>query len=86
MPQLATSWQWTADSKALDPQAAARTSKFHDGEPIDAAAVKFNIERMLTMPDIRRKGEIGAVTAVEVIDDHGAAQTVGAVRAAAGAV
>jgi peptide/nickel transport system substrate-binding protein len=44
--------------------------KLHDGEPLDAAAVKFSLERHLTLPGSTRKAEISAVTAVDIIDDH----------------
>ena len=43
---------------------------FHNGEPFDAAAVKFSIERHLNMEGSNRKAEISAVSAVEIIDDH----------------
>ena len=68
VPQLALSWQTSADGKAIDFKLRPNV-KFHDGEPFNAAAVKFNIERMLSLPDSRRKSEIALVTAVEVIDD-----------------
>src|SRR5690242_13926444 len=68
VPQLALSWTTSADGKALDLKLRPNV-KFHDGEPFNAAAVKFNIERMLTLPDSRRKSEIGLVTSAEVIDD-----------------
>src|SRR5262245_57193841 len=69
VPQLATEWQWTDSNKGL--VAKLRTGvKFQDGEPLDAAAVKFNIERHLSMPGSNRKGEISAVTGVEIINDH----------------
>src|SRR5215470_1592363 len=69
VPQLATEWQWTDGNKGL--VVKLRTGvKFQDGEPLDAAAVKFNIERHLSMPGSNRKGEISAVTGVEIIDDH----------------
>jgi peptide/nickel transport system substrate-binding protein len=68
-PQLATEWQWADGHKAL--VLKLRTGvKFQDGEPLDAAAVKFNIERHLTMPGSNRKSEISAVTDVEIVDDH----------------
>ena len=69
VPQLATEWQWTDGNKALLMKLRPGV-KFQDGEPFDAAAVKFNIERHLTMPGSNRKGEISAVTGVEIIDDH----------------
>ena len=69
VPQLATKWQWTDSSKGLVITLRPGV-RFHDGEPLDAAAVKFSIERHLTMPGTNRKSEIGAVSGVEVIDDH----------------
>src|SRR3984893_9402909 len=69
VPQLATEWQWADGNKAL--VLKLRTGvKFQDGEPLDAAAVKFNIERHLTMPGSNRKSEISAVNGVEIVDDH----------------
>ena len=41
---------------------------FHDGEKLDAAAVKFNIERHKTMPGSNRRGELAPVTSVDVVD------------------
>src|SRR5258708_434741 len=68
VPQLATEWQWTNGNKGLLMK-LRRGVKFHDGEPVDAAAVKFSIERHLTLPGSTRKAEISAVTGVEIIDD-----------------
>jgi peptide/nickel transport system substrate-binding protein len=69
VPQLATEWQWTDDSKGLVMKLRPGV-KFHDGEPFDAAAVKYNIERNLTMPGSTRKRDLGTVSGVEVIDEH----------------
>jgi peptide/nickel transport system substrate-binding protein len=69
VPQLATEWQWTDGNKGLLIKLRPGV-KFHDGEPLDAAAVKFNIERHLNMPGSNRKGEISAVTGVDIVDDH----------------
>ena len=69
VPQLATEWQWTDGNKGLVLKLRSGV-KFQDGEPFDAAAVKFNIERHLTMPGSNRKSEISAVTGVEIVDDH----------------
>jgi len=41
---------------------------FHDGTPFNAEAVKYNIERSLTLPESRRKGDVRAVKSVEVVD------------------
>src|SRR6516164_793657 len=69
VPQLATEWQWTDGNKGLILKLCPGV-KFQDGEPLDAAAVKFNIERHLSMPGSNRKSEISAVSRVELIDDH----------------
>src|SRR5262245_24640013 len=67
VPQLATKWQWTDDNKGLVIKLRPGV-KFQDGEPFDASAVKFNIERHLTMPGSNRKAEISAVTGADIID------------------
>jgi peptide/nickel transport system substrate-binding protein len=69
VPQLATEWQWVDDNKGLVIK-LRQGVKFHDGEPMDAAAVKFSLERHLTMPGSNRKAEISAVKSVEIVDDH----------------
>jgi peptide/nickel transport system substrate-binding protein len=69
VPQLASGWEWTDDNKGLIVKVRSGV-KFQDGEPLDAAAVKFSIERHLTMPGSNRKAEISAVARVETIDDH----------------
>jgi peptide/nickel transport system substrate-binding protein len=67
VPQLATSYQWSADSKALTLKIRQGVT-FHDGEKLDAAAVKFNIERHKNMAGSNRKGELAPVASVDVID------------------
>ena len=66
-PRLATSWETSADGKALTFKLRAG-GKFHDGEPIDAEAVKYNIERAKTFPDSIRKSELSGVDTVDVVD------------------
>ena len=41
---------------------------FHDGEKLDAAAVKFNLERHKTMPGSNRRGELAPLASVDVVD------------------
>jgi peptide/nickel transport system substrate-binding protein len=67
VPQLATGYEWSADHKALIIR-LRRDVTFHDGERFDAAAVKFNIERHKNMAGSNRRGELGPVTNVDVID------------------
>ena len=69
VPQLASQWEWTDDKRGLVIKLRPGV-KFHDGEPFDAAAVKFSIERHLTMPGSTRKSDISAISRVEIIDDH----------------
>jgi peptide/nickel transport system substrate-binding protein len=66
VPQLAESWAWAADGKAIT-FTLRKNVKFHDGTPFDAEAVKFNIERMKTMPDSKRKAELAPVASVKVL-------------------
>ncbi len=71
VPQLATGYEWSADSKVLTLKIRSGVT-FHDGEKLDAAAVKYNIERHKTMPGSNRRGELAPVASVDVVD----AQTV----------
>ena len=67
VPQLATSWQWSADHKSLTMKIRPGVT-FQDGEKLDAAAVKYSIERHKTMPGSNRRGELAPVTSVDVLD------------------
>jgi peptide/nickel transport system substrate-binding protein len=67
VPQLATSWQWSSDNKALTMKLRPGVT-FHDGEKFDAAAVKFNIERHKTIAGSNRRGELLPVSTVDVVD------------------
>ncbi|HVE49599.1 MAG TPA: ABC transporter substrate-binding protein [Casimicrobiaceae bacterium] len=67
VPQLATSYEWSADSKSLTLKIRPNVT-FHDGEKLDAAAVKFNIERHKTMAGSNRRGELAPVASVDVVD------------------
>jgi peptide/nickel transport system substrate-binding protein len=66
-PQLATSWEWSADNKALTMKLRPGVT-FHDGEKLDAAAVKFNLERHKTMAGSNRRGELAPLASVDVVD------------------
>ena len=67
VPQLATAWEWSKDEKALTLTIRPGVT-FHDGEKLDANAVKFNIERHKTMPGSNRRGELALVSSVDVVD------------------
>jgi len=69
VPQLATSWEWSKDQKSLTMKIRQGVT-FHDGEKLDAAAVKFNIERHKTMQGSNRRGELAPVTGVDVVDPY----------------
>jgi len=67
VPQLATGYEWSADGKALTIKLRTDVT-FHDGEKMDAAAVKFNLDRHKTMPGSNRSGELRPVTTIDVVD------------------
>src|SRR5438045_8021840 len=67
VPQLATGWVWGPDNLSLTLTLRAGVI-FHDGEPLDAEAVKFNLERFKTAPYSRRQSELKPVKAVTVVD------------------
>jgi peptide/nickel transport system substrate-binding protein len=67
VPQLATEWAWGADGLSLTLKLRAGVA-FHDGEPLDAEAVKFNFDRNKTAAWSRRQTELKPVKAVTVVD------------------
>jgi peptide/nickel transport system substrate-binding protein len=66
VPQLATGFRWD------DPQTLTislrQGVRFHDGEMMDAEAVRYSLNRHLTMQGSFRRSEMGGVTAIEVVD------------------
>jgi peptide/nickel transport system substrate-binding protein len=67
VPQLATSYKWSADNKSLEIKLRDGVT-FHDGEKMDAAAVKYNLERHKNMKGSNRRGELAEMSSVEVVD------------------
>src|SRR5882724_670862 len=67
VPQLALSHETSADGKEMTIKLRPGV-KFHDGEPFDAEAAKFSIERHMTLPTSFRKSELSSVDHVEVVD------------------
>jgi peptide/nickel transport system substrate-binding protein len=67
VPQLALSHETSADGKEVTIKLRPNV-KFHDGEPFDAEAAKFSLERHLTLTGSFRKPELATVDHVEVVD------------------
>ena len=69
VPFLATSWTLSPDQKSLT-MVLRQDAVFHDGEKVDAAAVKFNIERAKSLAESKRKAELAPVASVDVVDAY----------------
>src|SRR5882672_4390434 len=67
VPMLATSHQWSPDNKVLTLKLRSGVT-FHDGEKLDAAAVKYSLERHKNMAGSNRRGELAPVASVDVVD------------------
>ena len=67
--QLATAWSWSPDNLSLT-LTLRDGVRFQDGAPMDAEAVRANLERYRTAPQSLRKSELKPVSAVEIIDPH----------------
>src|SRR5580692_5389563 len=67
VPQLALSYETSADGKAMTIKLRPGV-KFHDGESFDAEAAKFSIERHINMSGSFRKSELASLDHVDVVD------------------
>ena len=67
VPQLALSHETSDDGKEVTIKLRPGV-KFHDGEPFDAEAAKYSIERHMTLPTSFRKPELASVDRVDVVD------------------
>src|ERR1700737_803902 len=67
VPQLALSHETSAGGKEMTIKLRPGV-KFHDGEPFDAEAAKFSLDRHLTMQGSFRKPELAALDHVDVVD------------------
>lgn len=66
VPQLATGYEWKDSTHLL---IRLRPGvMFHDGEKLDAEAVKYKFNRDLTAKGSMRRGEINSIETIEVID------------------
>jgi peptide/nickel transport system substrate-binding protein len=66
VPQLATAYRWEDPTTLLI--TLRQGVRFHDGETMDAEAVRYSLNRHLTMQGSFRRGEMGDITAIEVVD------------------
>ncbi len=67
VPQLALGQETSADGKEVTIKLRPGV-KFHDGEPFNAEAAKYSLERHLNMKGSFRKPEIASVDKVEIVD------------------
>src|SRR6476646_8394565 len=67
VPQLALSYSTSDDGKEVAIKLRPGV-KFQDGEPLDAEAAKFSLERHMNFPGSFRKAELATVDHVDVVD------------------
>src|SRR5882757_3837840 len=67
VPQLALSHETSADGKEMTIKLRPGV-KFHDGEPFDAEAAKFSLDRHLSMQGSFRKPELASLDHFDVVD------------------
>ena len=64
-PGLATEWAFEDDALVITLREGV---VFHDGTPFDAAAVKANLDRQMTVEGGTQKSFLAPVASVEVVD------------------
>jgi peptide/nickel transport system substrate-binding protein len=67
VPQLALSYETSDDGREVFIKLRPGV-KFQDGEPFDAEAAKFSLDRHVTMPTSFRKPELAQLDHVDVVD------------------
>ncbi len=67
-PGLAESWR-VVDEQTLE-FSLRRGVTFHNGEPFDAEAVKFSVERMLATEDAPNRSKFTSIGGVEIVDEY----------------
>ncbi|WP_137178132.1 ABC transporter substrate-binding protein [Roseomonas sp. AR75] len=80
VPQLATGYRWEDPTTLII--TLRQGVRFHDGEVMDAEAVRYSLNRHLTMQGSFRRGELGNITAIEVVDPQTVRIKLGAPNAA----
>jgi peptide/nickel transport system substrate-binding protein len=66
VPQLATGYRWEDPTTLLI--TLREGVRFHDGDAVTAEAVAYSLNRHLTLQGSFRRGEIGSMTSVEVVN------------------
>jgi peptide/nickel transport system substrate-binding protein len=67
VPQLALSQETSPDGKTMTIKLRPGV-KFHDGEPFDAKAAKYSLDRHINMKGSFRRPELSVVESVDVVD------------------
>ncbi len=67
IPQLATGYEISDDNKTITLKLRPGVI-FHDGEKMDAEAVKYSLNRHLTLKGSFRRSEINVISAIDVVD------------------
>src|SRR5207244_9200278 len=60
-------YEWSGENRTLTLKLRPGVT-FHDGEKLDAAAVKFSLERHKNMAGSNRRGDLAPVASVDVVD------------------
>lgn len=66
VPQLATGFRWESPTQLVI--TLREGVRFHDGEAMDAEAVRYSLNRHLTMQGSFRRSEIADMQSIEVVD------------------
>ena len=69
VPGLATGWQWDKAHKRVT-FTLRKGIAFHDGSKFDAAAAKWNLDRVRSHPKSFLAPDLKEIDSVEVLDDH----------------
>lgn len=67
-PGLATSWAWSNGGKTLA-LTIRKGAVFHDGTPVDAQAVKYNLDRAQNLTGTARRADLAGLDKVDVEGD-----------------
>ena len=76
VPELATEWSWSSDQTAVTFKIRSN-AVFHDGEKVDAEAVRFSLDRHLNLQGSFRKSEINVIKSIDVVDPQTVKVTLG---------